>query len=261
MCGTLSADSGSVSVCWRNPLKQPVGGLIGCAPQDIGVYPDLTVRQNLACFGAIEGLSRSVARERAEEVMELLGLTGQAKQSARSLSGGQRRRLHAGMAIMHEQRVVFMDEPTVGADVEARSKLLSIVRVLADRGAAVVYTSHYLAEFEELGADIAVLDEGRIVAHASLEQIIREYAKASIVVTFAQDAPEIDGWKRRGRDLECVSESADPGHVIAALLSNPAIGRLRIEDIRIEKADLQSAYLAIVGNEVRNAAQTIRRSG
>lgn len=111
---------------------------------------------------------------------------------------------------MHEPRVVFMNEPTVGADVEARSRLLSVVRALTDEGAAVVYTSHYLAEFEELGADITVLDEGRIVAHGSLEQIIHEHAKASIVVTFAEGAPDVDGWRRTERGLESVVESAEP---------------------------------------------------
>lgn len=254
MCGMLAADSGSVEVCGRNPLKQPVGGLVGCAPQDMGVYPDLTVRQNLVCFGAVEGLSRRAARKRAEEVMDLLGLAEQAGQSARSLSGGQRRRLHAGMAIMHEPRVVFMDEPTVGADVEARSKLLSAVHALADEGAAVIYTSHYLAEFEELGADIAVLDKGRIVANGTLDQVVRAHARASVVVRFAERAPQVDGWKATERGLEPLVEPVDPGHTIAGLLSDPAVAHLHIEDIRIEKADLQSAYLSIVGEEAQNAA-------
>lgn len=255
MCGMLAADAGKVSICGCNPASRPARKLIGCAPQDIGVYPDLTVRQNLACYGAIEGLSRRKSLERAQEVMKLLGIEEQARQNARSLSGGQRRRLHAGMAIMHKPRVVFMDEPTVGADVEARSRLLKTVRALADEGAAVVYTSHYLAEFEELGADIAVLNDGRIVASGTLDGIVRKHARASVVVKFAGSSPAIPGWKAAAEGIQPVEEPTDPSRAIADLLANPAARGLKVDDIRIEKANLQSAYLAIIGEkEVDDAA-------
>ena len=131
MCGLRSADSGTVSVCGADPAKERVGQHIGYAPQDLGVYPDLTVAQNLSFYGQLQGLSRKRARTRTAEVMELLGLEEQCSKRAKHLSGGQRRRLHAGMAIMHEPEVVFMDEPTVGADVEARSRILRAVRSLA----------------------------------------------------------------------------------------------------------------------------------
>lgn len=255
MCGMLAADAGKVAVCGRNPAKQPVGRLVGYAPQDIGVYPDLSVRQNLVHYGAIAGLSRRKAITRATAVMELLGLEEQEAQNARSLSGGQRRRLHAGMAIIHEPRVVFMDEPTVGADVEARSELLRAVKLLAKEGTTVIYTSHYLNEFEELDADIAVLDGGRIVASGSLDQIVSMHAKTSVVVKFAGGNPAVPGWKAVERGLVPVGNVTDPGRAVAKLLADPAVAELKVDDIHIEKANLQSAYLAIVGDEdVKNAA-------
>jgi hypothetical protein len=185
-CSLRRADSGSVTICGVDPTQNNVGELIGYAPQELGIYPDLTVAQNLGYFGRLHGLGRRAAKARSEEVMEMLGLTGKANQSAKHLSGGQQRRLHAGMAIMHRPKLIFMDEPTVGADVEARSQILDTVRQLAAQGAAVVYTSHYLAEFEELGADVAVLNQGRLVAQGSLEQIVATYGQVPVQVHVPQ---------------------------------------------------------------------------
>ena len=185
-CSLRRADSGSVTICGVDPTQNNVGELIGYAPQELGIYPDLTVAQNLGYFGRLHGLGHRAAKARSEEVMETLGLTGKANQSAKHLSGGQQRRLHAGMAIMHRPKLIFMDEPTVGADVEARSQILDTVRHLAAEGAAVVYTSHYLAEFEELGADVAVLNQGRLVAQGSLEQIVATYGQAPVQVHVPQ---------------------------------------------------------------------------
>ena len=181
-CSLRRADSGSVAICGVDPTQNNVGELIGYAPQELGIYPDLTVAQNLGYFGRLHGLGRRAAKARSEEVMEMLGLKEKASQSAKHLSGGQQRRLHAGMAIMHRPKLIFMDEPTVGADVEARSQILDTVRHLAAEGAAVVYTSHYLAEFEELGADVAVLNQGRLAAQGSLEQIVATYGHIPVQV-------------------------------------------------------------------------------
>lgn len=155
-------------------------------PARTGHLPGSTVAQNLGYFGRLHGLGHRAAKARSEEVMEMLGLAGKANQSAKHLSGGQQRRLHAGMAIMHRPKLIFMDEPTVGADVEARSQILDTVRHLAAEGAAVVYTSHYLAEFEELGADVAVLNQGRLVAQGSLEQIVATYGQVPVQVHVPQ---------------------------------------------------------------------------
>ena len=136
LCGLRRADSGSISICGHRPASADAARSIGYAPQDLGIYPDLSVAQNLAAFGELNGLGRRESASRAGEVMDLLGLSEKSGQRASHLSGGQQRRLHAGMAIMHRPRLVFMDEPTVGADVEARSQILRAVRRLADEGAA-----------------------------------------------------------------------------------------------------------------------------
>ena len=160
--------------------------------------------------------------------MDLLGLTEKRGQRASHLSGGQQRRLHAGMAIMHRPRLVFMDEPTVGADVEARSQILRAVRQLADEGAAVVYTSHYLAEFEELGSDIAILNEGRIVASGTLEEIISSHGRAEVTLEFDRPVASFDAWDADGTLLRHVGDEADPGSRIGEALASPALQGARL---------------------------------
>ena len=220
LCGLRQADSGTASICGHRPSSVEAARLIGYAPQELGIYPDLSVAQNLAAFGELNGLTRRESASRASEVMDLLGLTEKRGQRASHLSGGQQRRLHAGMAIMHCPRLVFMDEPTVGADVEARSQILRAVRQLADEGAAVVYTSHYLAEFEELGSD------------GTLE--------------FDRPVPSIDGWSADGRILRHIGDEADPGSRIGEALASPALAAAHLTDVRITQASLHNAYLQII---------------
>ena len=246
LCGLRRADSGTVSICGHHPTSTEAARFIGYAPQDLGIYPDLSVAQNLAAFGELHGLGRREAASRAGEVMELLGLTEKRGQRASHLSGGQQRRLHAGMAIMHRPHLVFMDEPTVGADVEARSQILRAVRQLADEGAAVVYTSHYLAEFEELGSDIAILNEGRIVASGTLEEIVSHHARAEVTLEFDRPIPSIDGWSSDGRRLQLIGDEADPGSRIGEALASPTLEGARLMDVRITQASLHNAYLQII---------------
>ena len=246
LCGLRRADSGTASICGHRPASADAARLIGYAPQELGIYPDLSVAQNLAAFGELHGLSRREATSRAGEVMELLGLTEKRGQRASHLSGGQQRRLHAGMAIMHRPRLVFMDEPTVGADVEARSRILRAVRQLADDGAAVVYTSHYLAEFEELGSDIAILNEGRIVASGTLEEIVSHHARAEVTLEFDRPIPSIDGWSADDRTLRHIGDEADPGSRIGEALASPVLQSARLMDVRITQASLHNAYLQII---------------
>ena len=246
LCGLRKADAGSVRICGKNPAAHNIGQLLGYAPQELGIYPDLSVTQNLTAFGELHGLGRREAVVRAGEVMELLGLSEKQGQRASHLSGGQQRRLHAGMAIMHRPRLIFMDEPTVGADVEARSQILSAVRQLADEGAAVVYTSHYLAEFEELGSDIAILSEGRIVARGSLEDIISAHGSAEVTLTFDRTVSPLEGWSADGNVLRHSGDEADPGSRIGEVLASPALAGARLVDVKIDQPSLHNAYLHII---------------
>jgi len=146
--GLRRCDGGSVAVGGVDALAHPkrAAGSLGLAPQELGIYPTLTARENLYDFARLAGMSSRAARTRTAEVAELLGLTEQLGLRGDQLSGGQKRRLHTAMAILHRPRLLLLDEPTVGADVTSRAGILEIVRATAAAGTAVLYTTHYLTE-------------------------------------------------------------------------------------------------------------------
>lgn len=148
---------------------------IGIAAQETGIYPDLSLAENLRFAGRCQRMSGRQLRKRLPEVLRLFGLEGEAGQMARRLSGGQKRRLHTAMAVIHDPGLILLDEPTVGSDPQGRNFILAAVNELAQRGAAILYTSHYFPEIEALNADIAVLHDGRILARGSLAELIAEY--------------------------------------------------------------------------------------
>ena len=120
------------------------------------------------------------------------------------------------------------------------------MRQLAQDGAAIVYTSHYLAEFEELGSDIAILNEGRVVASGTLEEIVSRHGRTEVTLEFDRPVPSIDGWSADGRRLQLIGDEADPGSRIGEALASPTLESARLTDVRITQASLHNAYLQII---------------
>lgn len=257
VAGLLPLDSGRVriggadtAVGGRLRRRAPGAGVVGLAPQRLGVYPTLTVGENLTSFARLLGVPRRQVRARAEEVAGLVGLSERWGQRAEELSGGQQRRLHTGMAVPHRPQLLFLDEPTVGADVHSRAGILQLVRELAAQGTAVVYTTHYLTELEQLNAQVAVLDGGMIVERGSVGEVVDRWGRASVLLRFAGRAPELEGWQVRGPDADTlvpVEPVADPGTAAAAALHalGPRVSALI--GVEVTRPSLESAYLAITG--------------
>jgi ABC-2 type transport system ATP-binding protein len=147
---------------------------LGVAPQQLALYPKATALDNLRLFAGLHGWRGRRARRRIEDVAAALGLTALLGRQLESLSGGQQRRLQTAAALLPEPPVLLLDEPTVGADVDARGDLLAMVRRQADGGAAICYTTHYLTELRELDATIAVLARGRIVARGTQAELLAD---------------------------------------------------------------------------------------
>lgn len=165
VAGLRTADSGEVRVGGLDAISRTrfIRRLIGLAPQELGIYPTLSVVENLRFFGRLCGLFGQKLDKRIQEVAEALSLEEILLQTAGTLSGGQKRRLHTGTALLHCPPLVFLDEPTVGADVRTRAEILRLVHSLAAQGSAVVYSTHYLQEVESLGASVCILESGRIL--------------------------------------------------------------------------------------------------
>lgn len=178
----LKPDSGQVLVNGIDPQAQPrkARRYLGIAPQETGLYMVLTARENLRFAGELGGLKKLEIKRRIREVAEVFELSPFLDRRIDDLSGGERRRLHAAMALMHSPPLILLDEPTVGMDVETRARLLRSIGDLAAAGTAILYSTHYLAEVEELNASVAILDRGRIIARDSLQRLIGSYGRPRI---------------------------------------------------------------------------------
>ncbi|MBT8228259.1 MAG: ABC transporter ATP-binding protein [Dactylosporangium sp.] len=250
IAGLRGADSGSVRVAGLDALRQPrrAARHIGLAPQELGLYPMLTVAQNLAFFARLAGLRGGGRRRRVAEIAAALDLADQLGRCAGELSGGQQRRLHTAMAVLHRTDVLFLDEPTVGADVRSRAGILDVVRAMAAEGTAIVYTTHNLMELEQLGADIAVLHAGRIAVEGHLDDVVNRYATASVGLRFDGAVPALPGWHADGSrltpDLPVTDPAAAAARALAALDPNQAAC---LTGVDVTHPSLETAYLAITG--------------
>ncbi len=160
---------------------------VGFASQHDAVYPSLTVRQNLEFFGRLGGLKGRVLAGRLNQVAESLELQAVMRRAAGRLSGGQRKRLHTGVAIMHNPSLLLLDEPSVGLDQPSATRLLSVIRSLSDSGAAILYSTHQLPEVEELNARVLILDHGKLIAEGSVSDLVDAFAPPLVSLVFSDD--------------------------------------------------------------------------
>jgi ABC-2 type transport system ATP-binding protein len=249
VAGLREPDRGVVKVGGIDALRHPgrARSLIGLAPQDLGVYPTLTARDNLAFFARLAGVDRRRVGVRIEEVAEALQLHDLLDRRAGLLSGGQKRRLHTAMALLHRPQVLFLDEPTVGADVESRRQVLKLVSALAADGVAVCYATHYLLEVEELEARVAILDGGRIVASGTVSELTRRHGISGLRLVFDGDAPPLAGFTRNGS--EAVLETDEPGQAAASTIGALGAAASSLVSVEMFRPSLETAYLALTGGE------------
>jgi ABC-2 type transport system ATP-binding protein len=175
-------DSGSVEVFGRDAYLEfrEARRMIGVSPQEINLDKFLTVEETMLFHAGYYGVPKQKAKERTEELLERFALTDKRKQRVNTLSGGMKRRVLFARALMHDPKVLFLDEPTAGVDVELRYKLWGYIRELNRGGLTILLTTHYLEEAEALCEEIALINGGRIVAQGTIEELKWTYAAASV---------------------------------------------------------------------------------
>lgn len=250
VAGLRRPDAGSVRVNGIDVTARPydVRQYIGLAPQDLGIYPGVTIRENLVLFGELAGLRGRGLGSRIDEVCEALELTELEGRPAATLSGGEKRRLHTAIALLHRPPLLLLDEPTTGADVRTRLNLLEVVRGLAAEGSAVCYCTHYLGEVESLGASVAILERGRVIASGLVADLIARHGKAAVEMCFEGPAPVLGL-----DDVTAPSESVvrigatNPTEVAAKALAALGAEAGRLRSIDIIHPSLESVYLELTG--------------
>jgi ABC-2 type transport system ATP-binding protein len=247
VAGLRRADAGTATVDGIDALAHPERAreVLGLAPQQLGIYPVLSVERNMAFFAELAGLTGKRLRDRIVDVADALDLTKLLGQRASTLSGGQKRRLHTAMALVHEPRVLFLDEPTVGADVRSRNHILQVVRDRAEAGSAIVYTSHYLTEIEDLAASVAVLEAGCVIARGRVADLIARFGSPALRLTFEGPAPALDDFEIAGS--VATLRTPDPARAAAEVLGRLNGSSERLRSVDIVRPSLEAAYLALTG--------------
>ena len=188
LCGLRHFNSGEVRIC-NCSVKDEMGKikpLIGVVPQDIALYPTLTAYENLKIFGGIYGLKKKELNERVDELLELFGLEKSKNRYVSNYSGGMKRRVNLIAGLLHRPQLLFLDEPTVGIDVQSRHVILENLNEINKTGTTIVYTSHLLSEAESFCTRIALIDDGQLVCQGEPKQLVAQNSVKSLEELFLQ---------------------------------------------------------------------------
>lgn len=261
ICGLLHPDAGRVVVAdhdfWSDP--QRAQRIMGVVPQDIALYEELSGRENLHFWGQLAGLSRLDVRQRAVELLEALALADRANDPVKHYSGGMKRRLNIGCALMHRPRLLLLDEPTVGIDPQARMKILDFIRGLVSEGTAILYTTHYLEEAEMLCHRIGIIDHGRLLAEGTLGELQQRLGGDRLFVLEGRlGEAQPATWPGFGERFRVIQQSnhqlvvaavndQNPSDSLRELLALP----VAVENVTLKRPSLNDVFLQLTGRELR----------
>ena len=259
----LRPDEGDARIMGHSIISEPneVKRVLGVVPQEIALYEDLTARENLTFWGKMYDLRGSALKQRVEEVLDIIGLQDRANERVGKYSGGMKRRVNIGVALLHKPKVIYMDEPTVGIDPQSRRNILDSVVSLKDQGMTVLYTTHYMEEAEELSNHIAIMDHGKLMAYGTNEELMKlvgQQTRINLILN-VDAARVIEIW----RTLEGVTRvSVDDGKVSVLVEdSNIVLPRLfesaaklsaRITSVDIQEPNLEAVFLHLTGRALRD---------
>jgi ABC-2 type transport system ATP-binding protein len=263
LAGLLLPDAGEAFLAGHSLRTEPEAAkaALGVVPQDIALYPDLTARENLVFWGKMYGLRGRTLQQRVDEVLAVIGLAERQKDRVGKFSGGMKRRVNIGVALLHKPEVVIMDEPTVGIDPQSRRHILDNVKALNRDGMTVLYTTHYMEEAAELSHHIAIMDQGRIIAcgtHDELLQLVGEQTRLDLNVNVEGERllpawKAVEGVARLDASDGRVSVLVDDSNrVLPRLFEAAARAGARITAVDIQEPNLEMVFLHLTGKALRD---------
>ena len=257
IAGRVIPDAGRVSVFGAEAGSQAARAALGWVPQDLALYPRLSVMENLRSFGRYHGLSGKKLEQAVARCLAWAALEDRAGELTRNLSGGMKRRLNMAAGLIHEPRLMLLDEPTVGVDPQSRNRIFEMIEALRAQGMTIIYTTHYMEEAERLCDRIAIVDHGRIIALGTKEALVHNsFASRSQVVARLQGREgKVAAWvaERRGKMTDSTAEfTVEHPSEIAALLEGAASSGLELVDLSLRRPNLESVFLHLTGRELRD---------
>jgi ABC-2 type transport system ATP-binding protein len=267
LAGLRRPDGGTISIDGRQVVEGDKSHqtLLGVVPQDLAVYPDLTAFENLDFFARIYGVRGDELQRRITRILDDIGLTEHAHQLVHTFSGGMKRRLNFGVALLHDPKLVILDEPTVGVDPQSRSHLLDCVRQLSAKGVGVIYASHYMEEVEAVCQRVAIIDHGKLLKIGTLDELLdatRSDITIRVGVSPEKLRPHVNGLAelvplnggesqviiRRGRTLGAVDVTRRLEQVLEVLQREKA----ELYSIETQEHNLERLFLDLTGQKLRD---------
>lgn len=263
LCGLLTPTAGKIYLKGKEVTRtsQEIKKVLGLVPQDVALYPSLTARENLTFWGKMYGLSGSVLAERVDEALEYCGLSDRAKDRIETYSGGMKRRINIGAALLHKPELLIMDEPTVGIDSQSRTHILDTVLRLNAEGVTVIYTSHYMEEVEHLCSRVAIMDRGKVLALGTKEELAKmvgdadkiEIAVGESVVPALKEIEAIPEVQSVSDGSGVVTVLVKQGHErLPQILEVLLRAGVKVRSVNITEPNLESVFLSLTGRALRD---------
>ncbi len=267
IAGLLRHDAGTIILNGQmlDPQNREARRSLGMVPQDLAIYPELSAYENLFFFGRLYGLRGKLLQERIDRSLDRVGLTSRAKDTSGNYSGGMKRRLNFAIALLHEPRLLILDEPTVGVDPQSRSHLLDCIRELNREGMAAIYASHYMEEVQDICQRVAIIDHGKMLACDTLESLLGRMS-SELRLRVEEPTPELTERLSGVADIE-----RSPSGVVTIIVSrdqlasgdqlNHLLSRIlriveecgtQLEAVETLEPDLERLFLELTGKRLRD---------
>lgn len=247
----------------KNIFKEPkaIQKKLGVVPQDIALYPTLSGYENLSFWGNMYGLMGADLKKRIDEVSEIIGLNGRLKDRIDKYSGGMKRRINIGAALLHKPDLLIMDEPTVGIDPQSRNHILDTVLELNRQGMTIIYTSHYMEEVEYLCNRICIVDQGKIIASGSKDELVEMIqGKTQIGLCLEFMNPEIlhslqviEGINRvEQKEDHILIQCENADLILADIITKATANGNHLKSVDVKKPNLETVFLHLTGKALRD---------
>jgi ABC-2 type transport system ATP-binding protein len=263
LSGLLAPDAGDACIMGHSIRNdgEAAKASLGVVPQEIALYPDLSARENLVFWGKMYGLRGQELQTRVDEVLAVIGLTDRQKDRVGTFSGGMKRRVNIGAALLHHPAVVIMDEPTVGIDPQSRRHILDNVKELNRQGMTVLYTTHYMEEAAELSDHIAIMDQGQVIAYGTHDELIRlvgEQTRVDLTTSVPGESllaafQNVKGVSQASSQNGTVTILVDDSNLVLPGLFEAANREgARITSVDIQEPNLEAVFLHLTGRALRD---------